>query len=248
MNPYQVLGISLNASIDEAKQAYRKLAQALHPDRNKDAGAENRFKQVQAAWEAIQTGWKPPLAPQARPAPKPYSPSYMQRCVIRCTFRDSFTGSLMQVPGTQFVVKPPYGVSPGQTVRQTVTTVDMQGQDIFEITWEVYDPNGFYKVEILDGKPVLTARLIGTAAQMLASQEVTLPNINPQASSFNVRLQATSPIIVPMAGLSNSNGRGKLYLYLDIIYKELQDERYDVLIELQGKINKAIADAKDRIF
>ena len=50
---YEVLGVSRDASQDEIKSAYRKLARELHPDVNKDPSAEQRFKEVSAAYEVL---------------------------------------------------------------------------------------------------------------------------------------------------------------------------------------------------
>ncbi|MBA3745589.1 molecular chaperone DnaJ [Sporichthya sp.] len=50
---YGVLGVSRDASADEIKKAYRKLARELHPDVNKDPGAVERFKEVTAAYEVL---------------------------------------------------------------------------------------------------------------------------------------------------------------------------------------------------
>ena len=50
MNPYQILGISTNASEDEVKKAYRKLAAKHHPDKGGDA---EQFKKIKAAYEQI---------------------------------------------------------------------------------------------------------------------------------------------------------------------------------------------------
>lgn len=51
---YQVLGVPKNASAPEIKKAYRKLAQQHHPDANPgDADAEDRFKEISAAYDVI---------------------------------------------------------------------------------------------------------------------------------------------------------------------------------------------------
>src|SRR5919199_1424285 len=50
---YEVLGIQKNASKEEVKNAYRKLALQYHPDRNKAAGAEERFKEISEAYAVL---------------------------------------------------------------------------------------------------------------------------------------------------------------------------------------------------
>lgn len=57
MNPYEVLGLSRNASIDEIKRAYKELSRKYHPDsyvgNPLSSLAEEKFKQVQEAYDAI---------------------------------------------------------------------------------------------------------------------------------------------------------------------------------------------------
>lgn len=56
---YATLGVSKDASKDEIKKAYRKLAQKYHPDANKDgAGAETRFKEITEAHSILSNDEK----------------------------------------------------------------------------------------------------------------------------------------------------------------------------------------------
>src|SRR3954453_8611533 len=51
---YQVLGVSKDASADDIKKAYRKLARANHPDSNPgNAAAEERFKAISEAYSVL---------------------------------------------------------------------------------------------------------------------------------------------------------------------------------------------------
>ncbi len=50
---YETLEINENASADEIKKAYRKLARKYHPDVNKDPQAEEKFKELTAAYEVL---------------------------------------------------------------------------------------------------------------------------------------------------------------------------------------------------
>jgi len=50
---YETLGVSQEASADEIKKAYRRLARKYHPDINKEAEAEDKFKEINAAYEIL---------------------------------------------------------------------------------------------------------------------------------------------------------------------------------------------------
>ncbi len=54
LDPYKTLGVGKNASDEEIKKAYRKLARRYHPDRNPgDKQAEERFKEISQAHDIL---------------------------------------------------------------------------------------------------------------------------------------------------------------------------------------------------
>src|SRR5580704_2290754 len=51
---YEALGVPRDASEEDIRRAYRNLARRLHPDVNREPGAEDRFKQISEAYEVLR--------------------------------------------------------------------------------------------------------------------------------------------------------------------------------------------------
>src|SRR4029079_6163321 len=66
---YQILGVKKDAKADEIKKAYRTLAKKFHPDVNpNDKSAEEKFKEVSAAFEVLSDPKKPGMDDEMAPA------------------------------------------------------------------------------------------------------------------------------------------------------------------------------------
>ncbi|MGA0201150.1 MAG: DnaJ domain-containing protein, partial [Prochlorotrichaceae cyanobacterium] len=50
---YEILGVQRDADKEDIKRAYRRLARKYHPDVNREAGAEETFKEINRAYEVL---------------------------------------------------------------------------------------------------------------------------------------------------------------------------------------------------
>ena len=68
---YAIMGVARDATADQIKQAYRKLARKYHPDVSKEANAEARFKEIGEAYEVLRDPEKRAAYDQLGSGPRP---------------------------------------------------------------------------------------------------------------------------------------------------------------------------------
>lgn len=118
-NPYEVLGISPLATMDEVTAAYRALAQTFHPDRHVGSPepvrqeAEQRMRAVNQAFVALKKGtWQPPTPPthvQSSWAPDPNAGPEARRRAFRAARQHTAQARAAQASRTQAKQSVPSG-------------------------------------------------------------------------------------------------------------------------------------------
>ncbi len=74
---YAVLGIDRNATQDDVRKAYRNLAKKYHPDVNKSPGSEERYKEINEAYEVLKDSDKRQRYESVERGPNLYSSARM---------------------------------------------------------------------------------------------------------------------------------------------------------------------------
>lgn len=113
-DPYRVLGVAPSATKDEIKAAYRRLAKEHHPDLHGGSKtAEDRFKEIQAAYAALKDGTYVAPAPRRR-----NNPPVTVFCQI--TLEQAFAGCQVLISGQpgqrEVIINIPPGVDTGQVI------------------------------------------------------------------------------------------------------------------------------------
>lgn len=247
MDPYTVLGIQRGASDDDVKNAFRKLAKTCHPDLHpNNPEAEARFKEINAAYDAIRNPQPDPMFPfeHSSFAGSPFEDLFanlrgftrQQRnndihMECRLTLEEAFTGKELDVtvpsannPRTLKVRVPP-GVDDGMSLR-----IAQAGDH----SNKVLRPGDLYLIiRILPHASLarvgrnLTTMVPVTAFDVLLGKEIDVTGIDGKTMRIAVPagFDTSRKLRLAGQGMQDAAGRGDLLIDLFIMFNELSEEQ-----------------------
>jgi len=250
MDPYTVLGLQRGASEEDVKQAFRRLAKTCHPDLNPgNPAAEQRFKEINAAYDAIRNPQPEPTvqAPSFDDFPFPgfedmfahlrgfSRPQRNNDIHLECrlTLEEAFYGKEFDitVPQTHRVLKMriPPGVEDGTTLR-------MGGAG--DYTLKAMRPGDlFLMVRLLPhatwtrfGRNLLTTVPV-TAFDVLLGKDIEVVGIDGKQMRIGIPsgFDTSRKLRLAGQGMMDANGRGDLLIELFIIFDPLNDEQRSLI-------------------
>lgn len=249
MDPFSVLGLQRGASDEEVKNAFRKLAKTCHPDLHpNNAEAEAKFKEINAAYDAIRNPQPDPVFhnPFDHPhfAGSPFEDLFanlrgftrQQRnndihMECRLTLEEAFTGKELDVtvpvannPRTLKVRIPP-GVQDGVSLRIAQagdhSNKVLRPGDLFLIVRVM--PHG----SLMRVGNNLTTMVPVTAFDVMLGKEIEVVGIDGKTMRIAIPagFDTTRKLRLAGQGMQDNAGRGDLLIDLFIMFNELSEEQ-----------------------
>jgi len=255
---YEVLGVKKDASKDDIKKAYRKLAQKYHPDRNSDEGAEDKFKEISKAYDTLYDDQKRAAYDNPQPEGFQFRTSNMggqggmddmirammeemmgrrtygsrqqyQMANVSITLEEAFTGTTRTLNGTPFNI--PAGVRNGSQLL-------LQDAKIGDIII-VINTNRHAKFK-RSQDDLLTAVQID-AIEAMVGVECNLTNIDGKIIKVKIPAGIQNGKLVRVAGKGMPNPeipgqRGDLLVQVGIVIpNDLTDEEKEAIINVRHR-------------
>ena len=242
---YKILGILITSSFDEVINAYRKLAQKYHPDKNKDKNATSKFIEIKESYEFIIKHFDVNVTHTNYE----YSATTLV-FNIKVSFYESFINSKYYLTDHKiWIMIPPVIHNQSFTINININTISGTRKATIFVT--LYDPNAFYKLYEIKGKIYLSCDINVSVAKLLSLGKISLKNINPVLTNIEYCLNLkdkTDQIEIDHAGLRTINGiRDKLIVNIKIDYINLQNEHYYILLKLKEELDKTLSNFKTSI-
>jgi len=252
IDPYTVLGLPRGASEDEAKTAFRNLAKTCHPDLHpNDAEAERKFKEINAAYEAIRNPQPQPTFQHFRFEDFPFASgtpfeemfsnlrgyTRQQRnndlhMECRLTLEEAFVGKELEITpqvNRTLRVRIPPGIEDGTNLH-----IAQAGDH----SNKVLRPGDLYLlIRVLPhaslrrfGRNLLTVVPV-TAFDVLLGKEIEVVGIDGKTMRVGIPADFDSTRKMRLAGqgMQDGGGRGDLLIELFIVFPKLNDEQRALL-------------------
>jgi DnaJ-class molecular chaperone len=264
-NPYQTLGVAQNASVDDCRAAFRKLAKTCHPDLHpNDPQAEARFKEINAALEQITN--PPPEQPFGFQSPpqwnnvhfnfggspfsSPFDDIFSQfrrseiSVEVRLTLEEAFTGKEVTITipnGTgqqkELKLRIPPGTDDGMrlVVQQAGPPVNGRAGDV-QILIRVLPHQRFTRVGFN-----LVLNVPVSAFDVLLGNEIEVNGIDGHTMRVAIPANFDSSRKLRLAGqgMADQNGqRGDLLVDLFIQYPAIPPQYQETIRKVAAAVQK----------
>lgn len=232
MTPRQVLGISPNASIDEVKKAYKKLALRHHPDKG---GSSEKFKQISEAYMSIVNEDSifnnPDLVSSFDDFLRTTFKNKKAKPIetIKITLEEAFASTDVVVDNSTLTLVP--------GIRDTKYEFDSYILNIIVLPHKIFKRN----------KNDLMTEVKLKWYEALFGKECEIQHVSGKNIKFKILEDSHKDQIIKLAGLGmpdprDNNLRGDLYIKIDVDYltkKDLTSSLLDsIIVEYKNSINE----------
>jgi curved DNA-binding protein len=256
MNPHSVLGVAADATPEQIKSAYRKMAMQHHPDRNGGSEeASRKFQEIQDAYDMLRTD-KPRKQQSHQHQHQNHHEFHMNmhdmfnhffhsqqtgnpamQAVCDITLEQAFQGCSVNfsVNGKSVVVDIPAGIDHGQTIR-IAGGAGQQNPN--------YPPGDLHVIVRMrehayfqrHGMTLLTKVRVNLL-DLLTGCEVEIPTINGGKKTVKVpeNSNPTSTVLVEKEGMNvtNSNNRGDMIIHFEVEYPKFNKKQLQSLRKMK---------------
>lgn len=248
---YKILGVDNNSSEKDVKSAYRKLVLKYHPDKNKELGSEEKFKEISMAYDTILNGmkYKEPSFDWNSYGDNSFSsifdeyfsnrnPIKRYNLHIPINLEDVFNGVVkhITIDGNDIKISIPVGVKNNHKLKYTQKIEN--STYVIYITVEIL-PNENFIIDAFDLYTI--ANVIVYDCILGGDVEILLPNKERIKININKETQNGKVLRAKGKGLPVYDGfglRGDLYIKINAVLPEkLNTQEYSLYEELK-KINE----------
>lgn len=228
---YQILGVSPDATSDDIKKAYRKLATFWHPDKNDSIEAKSRFQEINEAYQTLHDKGKREEYDYSRNNQPAFTFDWLNRMKeravysythkVRITIEQAYTGTSISLGRGLIAVIPP------GTVHNTVITINPSNHAIVHIMPST-------KFKLASDRDLVTEFEIDTLTAIVGtSLKVNLPNGEALVVKVPALLKQGQMLRLAGKGIPCKPNPGSVFLIANLVPPTgLTDEQIAAIVSL----------------